>query len=578
MAVIKKRSTPGIYITEKDLSNRVVPAGTSIGGTTIRARKGPINRCILVTNDKEYIDVFGEPMFTSGTSNSDPQTPEMGYGQYAALEFLQESDALYVVRDYDTGDEYASVLYETSGNPATSGIPAASDANQADKADAIYTLDNRSVTGKSLLIGAIGPGTDGNNLAVTVETCHSGCDWFNSYDDYTSATAVSARSVAGEVFKINVYTKTDDENWADLSFSSYSATPVETWYGTRTSKQDAANNQLKIDEVVNGNSDYIYVKPGTIDFDSSSLATAPTSATPLAGGALSIGTNINSSDGWSYFTNREDVTVNILIVPTYNMTVKKAVATIAKNRQDCIVVCQSGQRGHTTVSQIKTAETYGYGDPSYVALYAGWDKYYDKYNDKYVWIPKCIYGAGIMARTDEVANIWDAPMGVNRGIISSIEQYKKFSSTEIGQLYDVNINTSKNMVGYGDVLMGQKTAQMKASKLDRINARRLLLFLETTIETTLVPFIGETNSTDNRLRIYNLLDDFLAGLDGLGAFDNTNGVGYQVVCDSSNNTALVRDMNKLVVDIYVKPVGVIEFIELQMIITRSGVEFSEVIG
>ncbi len=576
MAAQKRRSTPGVYVTETDISNVVTPAGTSIGGVVVRSKKGPINRPVLVTNDKQYIDTFGEPVFTSGTSVSDTLTPEMGYGQYAALEFLQESNRLYVVRDYDTGDKYSTVTYDTSGGTVTSGIAADSDANNPDKINEIYTLDQVGVTGQSLLIGAVGPGLDGNNVAVTIETAHSAADWINSYDAYTSSTDLSAHPIAQYVFKINVFTKTDTENWDDITYSSISASPIETWYGTRTSILDGNKNQLQIDSVINGNSEYIYVVPGTVNFDTT-LGVTPSAVQQLAGGALNYGTNLTSTDGLSYFTNREDINVSIIITPTYDMTVKKAAAVIAANRKDCIVVVQSGQRANITTAAILTAETYGYSNPSYVALYAGWDKYYDQYNDKDVYIPKCIYGASLMARNDNRANVWDAPAFTNRGVLTSNGQLKQFNSDDVGILYDANINTSKNTRGYGDVMWGQKTAQKKASALDRINVRRLLLFIESSVENALLPFLGEPNDDETRLRVFNIIDDFLGGIDAEGAFDNSKGVGYQVVCNTDNNTAQVIDNNKLAVDIYVKPTKTIEFIELQTVITRTGISFSEVI-
>jgi len=577
MPVIKKRSVPGVYLTERDISNIMLPAGTSTGAVVVRSKKGPIARPVFVQSDQEYTDIFGDPVFTSGTTASDTDTPEMGYGQYAALVFLTESDSLYVVRDFDTGDKFAAIVFDTSGTYTNSGIAAAADADNADKLNYIYALENASITGNALLVGALGPGLDGNNTAVTIETCHSACDWFNSYDDYTSATDLSAHSIAADVFKINVFRKTDSEAWANLSYANISATPVETWYGSRASLQDAAKNQLRISDVVNGNSQYIYVVPGTADFGATAFNSAPSAVVPLSGGDLVYGTNLTTTDGLSYFESKEETSINILMAPTYNMTVKIEAARIAALRKDCIAVGQSGQRTHTTVAQIKTAETYGYGTPSYVALYAGWDKFYDKYNDKYVWLPKCIYGAAIMARVDRIANTWDAPMGVTRGIINSSGQYKTFKSTEIGQLYDVNINCSKNLRGTGDTMWGQKTSQMKTSALDRINVRRLLLFLENSTEAALLPFIGELNNNETRLRVYNILDSFFAEVAGQGAFDDSNGIGYQIVCDTSNNTSLIIDSNKLAVDCYVKPVRVIEFIELGFVVTRTGVSFSEVI-
>jgi len=579
-ATLRKWSAPGIRRYEIDQSEIISPTGTSIGGIVIRSKKGPIARPVLISNDQEFIETFGAPVFSSGTSISDTATPEMGYGSYASLEFLKESNALYVVRDYDTGDKFASVLYDTNGSTsATSaaGIDATADANQADKIDSIYALNQYSMTGKALLIGSIAPGEDGNNTAVTIQTFSSACDWFNSYDTYASAvnpaTDWTNHPIAREVFKINVYRKADNESWSTLAFADYSASPVETFYGTRTAQLDSNKRQLLISEVVNGISKYIYVVPGTANFTSGcSLSAVPTAVTALSGGAFEYGTNIGSTDGWSYFTDREKVSVNILLCPDYTTSVKQHVGNIAAARQDCIAVVQTGQRTHNTVAQVLAAEAYGYDNPSYVATYAGWTQIYDSYNDKKVYVPNAIFGAKLMARTDRVANTWDAPAGTQRGIIGGLDQNVRFSFNQIGQLYDANINAVRNMRGTGDVMWGQKTCQLKKSALDRINVRRLLLYIENSIEPSLVDFLFQPNNESTRLRISNIVDSFLATVKAGGGLN-----AYSVVCDETNNTPIVIDNNTLKLDIYIQPTKTIENIELSVIITRTGVSFSEAI-
>jgi len=579
----KKRSTPGVYRTEKDLSNRVVPSSTSIGATVVRSKKGPINRPVIVTDDSDYVSIFGEPVFTSGASSTTPTIPEMGYGQYSALIYSRISDATYVVRDFDAGDTYAYLDFDadgtTSGDTATSGVQATSDPDGLpDASDLIYSLDEAITTGNSLLIGSVGPGLDGNNFAVTVETFNSACDWFNTYDDYTTDTATSAHPIGSKVFKIQVFNKKDTENWNEIAFSGISASPVETYYGTRLSQKDANGQQLKIDDVVNGVSNNIYVVAGTADFSTSILNTTPSSVIPLVGGNVVYGTNIGSTDGWDFYSSRERTSQNIMIVPDYTMSVKKYVAEIGINRKDCFTVGQSGLVTDTTVAKVKASETYGYSDPSFMSLYGGWDKFYDKYNDRYVMIPKAIYGAVLMARTDSVANVWDAPAGVNRGIIPSEGQNKQWDFEEVGQLYNSNINTSLNVAGLGDVMWGQKTAQLKASKLDRINTRRLLTYIENTLEASYLPFLFEPNNEGTRTRLKNISDSFLEGISAGGGFNTDDDLGFLVVCDATNNTPAIIDANKMVVQVYAKPAGISEFIELETTITKSGISFSEVIA
>jgi phage tail sheath protein FI len=566
----QKMSTAGVYLKEVDQSNIITAGSTSIGGMVARAIKGPINRPVLCQSDKDIIDTFGSPVFVSG-SNGDGITPEMGYSIYGALEFIKESNALYIVRDYDSGDKYASVLFDSNGSTsATSatGIGASSDPNVADKATNIYSLENALPTGKSLLIGATGPGTNGNNLAITLQTYTSSCDWVNTYDSYTSGTlSAGTRPIAEKVFKIQVFTKGDNDNWSTILYSDISATPVETWYGTITSQLDGNKRQLKIDDVVNGNSQYIYTVAGSTDFIAGgSKSTVPVSVTALQGGAVAIGTNLGTTDGWSYFQNKTDVSVNILILPDSDMTVKRYVANICNLRKDCNMVAQSGGLSATSTSTVLTAESYGYTTPSYMALYAGWDEIYDTYNDKLVYIPKAIYGATLMARTDRVANVWDAPAGIDRGILPSVAQNKVWSEAEVGTLYDANINTSLRIKGSGDVMWGQKTAQLKKSALDRINVRRLVTYIENSIQPALLPFVFQINNANNRLRIWNIVDSFCSGIKAGGGLDD-----YKVVCDNSNNPSSIIDANQLNVDLFVNPAKTAEWITLTVTILRTGV-------
>jgi len=114
-------------------------------------------------------------------------------------------------------------------------------------------------------------------------------------------------------------------------------------------------------------------------------------------------------------------------------------------------------------------------------------------------------------------------------------------------------------------------AQLKKSSLDRINVRRNLIYIEKNIENALNQFVFENNTVGTRLRVYSMVDDFLAGVKaGGGLYD------YSVVCDESNNTPDVIDANQLNIDIYLQPTQVIEFIQFTTVVTRTGINFSDV--
>ncbi|MFW6377458.1 MAG: phage tail sheath C-terminal domain-containing protein [bacterium] len=416
--------------------------------------------------------------------------------------------------------------------------------------------------------------------------------------------------IASKVFKINVYAKDEDVTWESLYRSSADradgelyVSPIETFYGSlKSDLRDANGNNLFIETVVNGNSDFIYVKFGdtftnfayvnstaevsalpngtnsTTDEDYvkfTSTATTGSGTNRLA--ILSGGTSVQdtgltgATDGYKIFEDRENVDVQILIGTSYDTAQKQEIARIAATRADCIATVQAGELDHDSTTDILATEVYGYRTPSYVAIYAGYSKVYDQYNDKFVFLPNSIMGAALMARTDNIANPWDAPAGTTRGILSVLDQRKVFTFDEIGKLYDRNVNVPKWIRGTGHVMWGQKTAQLKSSALDRINVRRLLLYIENNVETALLPFLFENNTARTRLRVFSLVDEFLAGVQSGGGVTS-----YKVVVDETNNTAAVIDANRLAVDLYVAPSRTIEYIQLRTIVTRTGISFDEI--
>lgn len=587
----KKNSTPNVNDKEINLSELTVPIGSSTGAIVGCFPKGPINRPVLVTSDKDFIENFGQPV-VSGSSLV------YGYSAHAALEFLNESDSLYVIRTANSNEDYFSRIgIGTNCSSHSIQTIGASAGPLPDKLDSIYAIDNAVLSGAQMVIASNSPGDWGNDLAISIETLSSASDWYFSYDDIpvgyeTSAIPTSAMPIANQVFKLSVFKKESSETWESFTqtkdgTSAISVTPLETFYGTLTSMTDGNNTQLFIKDVINGVSKYIYVDVND-NISSFSLSNNPYAVTSageilgiqnskllrLSGGAQVAKTGIGTySRSWEYFKDKELYNVGIVIVPDYNTNVKQAVCqNLVGYRKDCVMVAQSGTITDITVQSVLNAEKYGYTEPTYVALYSGWDKVYDKYNSKYIYLPECIYGAAIMARTESTANIFDAPAGMERGIVPAIGKNVIWDEDQIGPLYDRNINTTRFFNGVGFVMWGQKTSSLKVSALDRINVRRLLIYLRKSISRSLMPYVLNVNNTARtRLRIWNNIDSFLSVVKSQGGLYK-----FEVVCDESNNPPQVIDNNELNVDIYVQPTKVIEFINLSHIITRTGVNFSEV--
>lgn len=610
---VKKFSTPGVYREEIDLSESVAPAGTSTGAIVLRSIKGPINRPVLVSSEKDLYDIFGKPVFTSGSSITDSALtnfkagiPNNGYGTYMAVEFLKESNALYVSRAVDSADKYSSVSfsasYVTSGSTGTSisgiaCVPYVTGA-QFDKSDFISTLETAGAkTGYNLTIASLFPGLEGDNIAVSIENYHDDCDWIYKYDGFPTSGSVSAGSqvIAKKVVRIDVFVKDANTSWDTVKYDvgtkmnssvtsgAYTTlrdclSPVETFYVSMVAQQDANGFNLFAPDVINGNSSYIYVKPASTasTFNPIGVGAIQTSASlvALGGGAINaLATGIGGGDdstallnAWNVFGTREFLpNVNLLLNCDWNTDIKQKVAQIAATRMDCLAFGQSGKISDSSTTAIIAQEAYGYVNPSYMALYAGYDKIYDVNNDKFFYIPKAAFAPAICARTDRNSNTWDAPAGQTRGIIPSIGQKFIFTQAQIGQLYDKNINTSITQPGIGTYMIGQKTAQLKNTYLSRINVRRDLLYIENSIEPLLNTFLFELNDDRTRQRVTSNVDSFLSDVQASGGL-----VAKEVVCDDSNNTADVINNNQLICDIYVRPPTVIEFIRFRTILTKSG--------
>jgi phage tail sheath protein FI len=209
---------------------------------------------------------------------------------------------------------------------------------------------------------------------------------------------------------------------------------------------------------------------------------------------------------------------------------------------------------------------------SFAVLDSGWKYQYDRYNDKYRYVPLNGDVAGLSARTDYIADPWFSPAGYNRGVIKNV--VKLAFNPNPGQrdiLYPNDVNPVITQPGEGTLLFGDKTLIGDGSAFDRINVRRLFIVLEKAISTASKFQLFEFNDPFTRGQFRNLVEPFLRDVQGRRGITD-----FKVVCDETNNPASVIDGNQFVADIYIKPARSINFIQLNFIATRTGVSFEEV--
>ena len=204
---------------------------------------------------------------------------------------------------------------------------------------------------------------------------------------------------------------------------------------------------------------------------------------------------------------------------------------------------------------------------------SGWKYIYDRFADKYRYVPLNGDTAGLCAAVTANGTPWFSPAGLNRGSIRGAVKLA-FSPTksERDTLYQRRINPVTSLPGQGIGLFGDKTALASPSAFDRINVRRLFNVIEKTIGNAAKGVLFELNDEFTRSNFKNVVEPFLRGIQAERGITD-----FLVVCDSSNNTGAIIDANEFKADFYIKPARSINFITLTFIATRTGVSFEEVI-
>jgi len=296
------------------------------------------------------------------------------------------------------------------------------------------------------------------------------------------------------------------------------------------------------------------------------------------------------SDNFSYSVTYRDPITSFSQVQGWNRLCKELINFCKDTRKDCMVIldaprqlglCGNIKRIRKTdptsnfSNQISFQVKYITGlDSSYAAEYVTWYKMNDGFSGVDFWAPPSVKVGGIYLYNDRVGNIWDAPAGLNRGVIRGITDITfNVSTKEADVLYLKSLNYTKSYPTDGYILEGQKTTQIQPSALDRVNVRRELLKMERFVRNTCRPFLYEANNVFLQRRVFNSLNPYFSDI-------KTNGglYDYVVICDERNNTPDTIDNNELRITIGVQPVKTAEYIIVDLVVTRTGANFSEVIG
>jgi len=310
-------------------------------------------------------------------------------------------------------------------------------------------------------------------------------------------------------------------------------------------------------------------------------------------GALNSGVD-DLISGYTLFENTEEIEVDFLLMGAAfhdkfdSQAVAEKVIQVAELRKDAVAFVSPHRKaflndtvsGSVTVNNIDTitnnvVDFYGpITSTTYGVFDSGYKYMFDRFNNTFRYVPLNGDIAGTCARTDIEQFPWFSPAGTARGsILNSVKLIYNPGKKQRDILYSNRINPVIQSPGAGIILFGDKTGFGKSSAFDRINVRRLFIFLEDAISAAAKDQLFEFNDELTRTNFVNIIEPFLREVQSnRGIFD------FVVICDETNNTAAVIDRNEFVADIFIKPARSINFIGLTFVATRTGVAFEEVIG
>lgn len=281
-------------------------------------------------------------------------------------------------------------------------------------------------------------------------------------------------------------------------------------------------------------------------------------------------------EAFSMFEDPDTIDVGIIPLGEASDQVVESVLSLAQNRADtvaCVSPAMSdvvNNRG-SEVADVVTFRT-GLPSTSYGFMDDNWKYQYDRYNDVYRWIPCNGDTAGLMARVDSTNAPWFSPAGLNRGQIKNVVKLAwNPTKAQRDTLYKNNVNSIVSFQGQGTVLWGDKTLLARPSAFDRINVRRLFIYLEKSIATASKYILFDFNDEFTRTTFVNMVEPFLREVQGRRGI-----VRFRVVANEENNTPQIIDTNSFVGSIFIDPSRSINNIMLNFMATSSGASFDEI--
>ena len=283
--------------------------------------------------------------------------------------------------------------------------------------------------------------------------------------------------------------------------------------------------------------------------------------------------------GYDLFKNSNEIDISFVLQGKGDNSANLAnyiISNIADYRKDCVAFLSPSKEA--VVDELRTnakmTNTIAYRNKlqssSYWFMDSGYKYRYDKYNDKYRYVPLNGDMAGLSSRVEP----YESPAGFRKGVVKNVIKLAfNPNKAQRDQLYSADINPVMSQVGQGIVLFGDKTGLGSTSAFDRLNVRRLFIAVEKAIANAAQSFLFELNDEFTQTQFRNIVEPFLRDIQGRRGI-----IDFRVVSDATVNTPTVIDQNKFRANIFIKPARSINVIELTFVATRSGVEFEEIVG
>ena len=570
--------SPGVNISETDLTTIVPNVATSIGAMAGAFQWGPVLERVQITTESELVQAFGKP-------NDDTYK-----GFHVASNYLSYSNNLIVVRNVLDSARNATV--GSVGTPIL--VENATEYDTKTFTDQLFVAKYPGALGNSLKVHAIdshgwaasvaaGPETDLQNL-------------FKKNFDRAPGTSTDVANAGGTNDEMHVMVIDAGGLWTGTP-GEVIETHAFISKASDAKRIDGSNNYIK--NVLRNESEYVWLGLVT-ELQADSVATGRSVGSSKAGGDFKSfdsatdgekfpGGRLTGAVEGNQLTNSElEVAYDLYKEPQvvdFNLIMQGEGSTqvgayisdnIADVRQDCIALLSPNQssvvsNGSAQVASLETDKT-ALSSSSYAVMDSAYKYQYDKYNDVFRYVPMNGDIAGLCARTDFTHDTWWSPAGLTRGVIKNIVKLSwEASKSDRDLMYQKGINPIITQRGSGVVLWGDKTMQSIPSAFDRINVRRLFIILEKAISIVAKSMLFEFNDEFTRSQFVNLISPFLREVQGRRGITD-----FKVVCDSSNNSGQVVDNNNFVGDIFIKPTRSINFIQLNFIAARSDVAFTEI--